>query len=156
MPKVRPATLDDIAELVRLRAALAVALAPDAAEPPPDGTGWRETCAAMLAEQLADDAARTVVIDGETGLAACGMGVIDRRLPTPYHPDGRTGYIFGIYTEPVYRRRGYARAITEELLRWFDERGLRRVNLITTPAGLPLYRSLGFRDHPDRFLTRTR
>jgi ribosomal protein S18 acetylase RimI-like enzyme len=59
-------------------------------------------------------------------------------------------------TDPAYRKRGHARAIMEELLRWFDARGLRRVDLNASPDGQGLYRALGFDDHPDPVLSRKR
>lgn len=39
------------------------------------------TLAAVLKEQVRADAARILVVDGDSGLAACGIGTIARRLP---------------------------------------------------------------------------
>lgn len=155
MAHVRPATPDDIAELVRLRELLFTGLTAGWG-PPPAGTGWRDACAAALRDQLADDSRRIIVIDGAPGLAACGIGVIDRRLPSPYNPSGLIGYVLGIVTDTAHRRRGHARLIMENLLQWFDDRGLRRVDLHASPDGQALYRSLGFDDHPDPTLSRKR
>jgi ribosomal protein S18 acetylase RimI-like enzyme len=153
MAQVRPATPDDIPELVRLRTLLFTDLT-GVWGPLPAVAGWAERCAGALAEQLAGDEMRIAVIDGGTGLASCGMGVIDRRLPAPYNPGGLVGHVFGVVTDPAHRKRGHARAIMEDLLRWFDGHGLRRVDLNASPDGQGLYRGLGFDDHPDPTLSR--
>ncbi|MBV2363881.1 GNAT family N-acetyltransferase [Streptomonospora nanhaiensis] len=156
MVDVRPAVAADIPELVRLRALFAER--PDSGwGPPPEGDAWRERCAESIAEQLFRDTMRIAVVDGgEGGLAACGMGVVDQRLPMPHNPDGRVGMVFGLVTDPEHRHRGYARAIMAELLAWFDGLGVERVNLTATPEGDGIYRDLGFVDNPDPLLTRAR
>ena len=153
--QVRPATADDIPELVRLRGLLFHDLAAGWGSPSAAGD-WRGRSADDLAAQLATGTMRISVTDGSTGLACCGMGVIDQRLPSPYNPGGRVGHVFGIVTDPAYRRRGHARAIMRDLLDWFDERGLERVDLNASPEGQRLYRTLGFTDHPDPTLSRKR
>ena len=124
--------------------------------PPLAQEGWRDACAAALAEQLASDAMHVAVVDGDAGLASCGMGVVDRQLPTRYDPEGLVGHVFGVATDPRYRKRGYAHAVMMDLLRWFDGRGLRRVDLNASPDGQNLCRGLGFKDHPDPVLSRKR
>lgn len=42
------------------------------------------------------------------------------------------------------------------LLGWFDERGIRRVDLNASSEGQSLYRGFGFADHPDPVLSRKR
>ncbi|MFD0329118.1 GNAT family N-acetyltransferase [Streptacidiphilus monticola] len=80
-------------------------------------------------------------------LAACAVGTLEQRLPAPGHPDGLFGFIFNICTDEAHRRRGYARACTEALLDWFDERGATRLDLHASVEGQQLYRSLGFHEH---------
>jgi ribosomal protein S18 acetylase RimI-like enzyme len=152
MSLVRIATGEDVEELVRLRGVLfsELALGGGTAE------DWAERCAAVLAEWLPRDDMRIVVIDAPDGLASCGVGVVDQRLPAPYNPGGRVGHIFGVVTDPAYRNRGYGRAVMADLLRWFDGRGLVRVDLNASPDGQGLYRSLGFGAHPDPLLSRRR
>lgn len=155
MSDVRLARNDDIPELVRLRGVLFADLATTWG-PVPGGDAWREACASALASRLPDDAMRVVVVDADRGLACCGMGSVDRRLPTPFNPSGLLGHIFGIVTDPAQRRRGHARAVTGALLSWFDAQGVTRVDLNASPGAQHLYRSLGFCDHPDPILSRTR
>jgi ribosomal protein S18 acetylase RimI-like enzyme len=155
MPVVRDATETDIPELVRLRALLFTDLG-DVWGSPPDGTQWRDRCTAELASQLSAGTMMILVIDGESGLAACGMGVVDQRLPSPYNPGGRVGHVFGVVTDPACRGRGHGRAIMQGLVARFDEAGIRRVDLNASPDGMSLYRKLGFADHPDPTLSRKR
>jgi ribosomal protein S18 acetylase RimI-like enzyme len=152
---VRPATPADIPDLVELRGMLFAGLAAGWG-PPTAGADWRAACADAFAGRLAADDLRVVVIDGAGELAACGLGVVDRRLPSPYNVSGLVGHVFGIVTRPAYRRRGYARAIVTALLTWFDEFGLTRVDLNASADGQSLYRSLGFAVHPDPAMRRNR
>lgn len=152
MSVIRVATEADIPELVRLRELLFTGLGGEWGALPA-GDGWREGCAAELARQVGGDAMRILVIDAEAGLAACGMGVVDQRLPSPYNPGGRVGHVFGVVTDPAHRGRGHARAIMEGLLAWFGDSGARRVDLNASPDGMSLYRKLGFADHPDPTLS---
>lgn len=156
MPGVRDATDADIPELVRLRGLLFTDLG-EVWGTPPAGDEWRDRCAAELTRQLRAGTMTILVIDGDAGgLAACGIGVIDQRLPGPYNPGGRIGHVFGVVTDPACRGRGLGRAIMEGLLARFDETGIRRVDLNASPDGMSLYRKLGFDDHPDPTLSRKR
>ena len=152
---VRDAAEADIPELVRLRGILFEGLAGTWGAVPPGG-GWRQACADALRAALADDSVRVLVTGAGTGLACCGAGTVDRRLPSPFNPGGAIGHVFGIVTDPACRGQGHARAVTQALLGWFDQRGIGRVDLNASPDGQHLYQSLGFTPHPDRTLSRTR
>jgi GNAT superfamily N-acetyltransferase len=154
MSPVRPATEADIPELVRLRALLFTELDSVWSSRPVDD-GWRDACAAELTRLLRGETMRVLVVDGTPGLAACGIGVLDQRLPNPYNAHGLVGHVFGVVTDPAERGRGHARAVMEGLLAWFDERGASRVDLNASPGGMPLYRKLGFAENPDPALSRT-
>lgn len=77
-------------------------------------------------------------------LVAGGAGVVTRRLPNPWHPEGLVGYVQWMSTEPAWRRRGFGRAVLRAILGYFDDRGVDNVELHATAAGAPLYRSEGF------------
>jgi ribosomal protein S18 acetylase RimI-like enzyme len=53
--------------------------------------------------------------------------------------------VFNIVVLPEFRRRGYGRSVTERIMRDGFERGARVAYLHSSPEGLPLYRSMGFR-----------
>jgi GNAT superfamily N-acetyltransferase len=153
-PDVRQASEDDIAELVRLRALLFEDLGGDFFNPSSAGDDWRGNLAAVLKEKLARDDARILVVDGDDGLAACGIGTVEQWFPGPHSRNGRIGHVIGVVTDPAYRRRGHSRAIMLGLLDWFREREAARVDLYASREGEPLYRELGFFDHPDPALCR--
>lgn len=56
----------------------------------------------------------------------------------------RLGWIGMVLTHPLYRRRGFARALVEHVVRDADARGIACLKLDATDQGQPLYESLGF------------
>ena len=159
MSEVREATVDDAAELVRLRREMFVAM--HGADEPGE---WERTAEDAARRQLAvPEGARRMgafVVDGDvpaTGhpaghptaphLAACAVGTVEERLAAPLHPAGLFGFVFSVCTDSRYRGRGHGRATTEALLDWFAARGVTRVDLHASEEAEHLYRSLGFADH---------
>lgn len=143
MSLVRPATPADIPELLRHREMLFDSLGLDL-----DRSGWRAATLRTYQETLGSDDMAVFVVDGDDCLAASGVGLIDRRLPGPQTPNGRWGHISGMVTDPAYRRQGHARAIMVELLGWFRDREVARIELHGSKDGTPLYRQFGFAEHP--------
>ncbi|MWA09208.1 GNAT family N-acetyltransferase [Streptomyces sp. BA2] len=152
---IRPATQDDIAELVRLRTLLFEDLGGDYFNLPLVDGSWQDTLAVVLKDQLATGNTRILVVDGEGGgrgdgcLAACAIGSVEQRLPGPHLLGGRVGMVIGVVTDPAHRRRGHSRSLLRGLLDWFREREVARVDLYASHEGEPLYRELGFVNHPD-------
>lgn len=109
-------------------------------------TRWRDEAARAVVERLGRDLCVYVVDDPEVPghLVSCGAGVVHRRLPNPWHPDGGAGYVQWMSTEEGFRRRGLARSVLQAVLAWFEARGIDNVELHATPSGVPLYRSEGF------------
>lgn len=155
MTEVRRAASGDIDELVRLRALLFGALG-NLWGPAPAGDEWRRLAAERFATLVDADDACVLVVDADDGLAACGICVVDRRLPSPYNPRGAVAHLLGMVTDPAYRKRGHARAIMYGLVGWCDERGIDRIDLNASPDGIVLYREFGFREHPDPTMNRRR
>jgi GNAT superfamily N-acetyltransferase len=54
------------------------------------------------------------------------------------------GYIWGVYVEPTYRRRGIAKQLTHTVVDYLHSLGCTRVILHASPFGQPVYASLGF------------
>lgn len=147
-PAVRRAGLDDVTELVRLRAVMMAELGE------PSAGDWMEACAAYLRATLADGSTAAVVADDPAAagrLVACGVGVTLRRLPGPNTGDGRIGHVASMVTEPAWRGRGLATAIVRGLLDWYAAEGVRRVYLHASPDGEGIYRGQGFAEgaHPE-------
>jgi len=148
--RVRQAVEYDLVELVRLRVLLFEDLGGDFFNPPSVDGDWLDALAVVLKEQLTADTVRILVVDGDGGtLAACGIGTVEQRLPGPHLRNGRIGHVLGVVTDPAHRRRGHSRSIMRGLLDWFQDGGVARVDLHASAEGEPLYRDLGFTEHPD-------
>lgn len=64
--------------------------------------------------------------------------------PRPEAARLQVPYIFSMYTEPGFRRRGLAGQLVRELLRVSRSKGYRRVTLHAAPAARGIYRRAGF------------
>jgi GNAT superfamily N-acetyltransferase len=58
---------------------------------------------------------------------------------------GRQALVVNVYTEPEFRRRGIARRLMTELMRWAGETEIDALVLHAAPDGRPLYEQLGFK-----------
>jgi GNAT superfamily N-acetyltransferase len=150
--EIRPATLDDAAELVRLGGIMYASMGMN-----PDDPEWRDSAQTMVRERLRRDMVAFVIDDPDRPghIVASGAGTIAIRLPAPTNHSGRVGYVQWIATEPAFRRRGYARAITAALVEWFERAGVKNVELHATKDAEPMYRQLGFSEGPNAALRRT-
>ena len=106
--------------------------------------------------QLIDDGTY-VVVEADGDLAGCGGwgrratlyggDQSSRRSAALLDPEVDAARIRAMYTHPRYARRGVARlilAVCEEAAR---AAGFKRVELMATLAGVPLYRSSGYASH---------
>jgi GNAT superfamily N-acetyltransferase len=140
---VRAAAPDDIALLVRHRRMMWFDM------------GRREEAALALMEEAAREYFSTAVPDGSyRGFLAVhdsrevvgggGIvvspwpGILGQRLP-------RRAMILNVYVEREHRRRGIARALMTEMIRWCRENGFVSVGLHASDEGRPLYEHLGFK-----------
>ena len=146
MIDVRRAGPEDAEELMRMRVVMLGGM--PGASPPASGP-WLEAGADLLRRQLADAAERVAAFvvprtDAPEKLAACVVGAVDERLPSPFYLSHMRGYVYNVATVTEYRRRGYSRACMEALLAWYAARGVGLIDLRASPDGEPLYASLGF------------
>jgi ribosomal protein S18 acetylase RimI-like enzyme len=156
---VRRAGAGDTAELNRLREVMFASMGPM-----PDRSGWWDAATEALEKALAvpDGPMQAFVVDAAASpdvavsgeLASCAVGVVERRLPSPHNPTGLSGYVLSVATDPRHRRRGYARAVIQAALAWFESRGVERVELHSSPDAEAMYRSLGFQEPRGLALTR--
>jgi ribosomal protein S18 acetylase RimI-like enzyme len=137
--QVRWATVDDVAELIRLRRVMFESMGMDVSADD-DAAGTE-----VLGAGLASGAFFAAVVDGDGYLAACGIGMTSLRVPSPGNPSGRYGYIQSMVTDERARRRGLARAVLRALLDRFAADGTSRIDLHASAMGEPLYLSEGFR-----------
>lgn len=121
---------------------------------------WTEACVEHFRARLAaDDGFVAVVADrypaaGAGGsLTSSGCGWIDQHLPGFADVTGRVGYVASMSTDVDSRGGGLGRAVFDELLAWFDEKGILHIELHASTFGEPLYRSYGFDDPRSRALS---
>lgn len=112
---------------------------------------WEYACKDAFEQALADPDGMIQAFVVDAGdfpgkLAACSVGLIEQRLPSPDNHSGLIGYIQSVSTDPDYRRRGYARATVEATLEWLDSCGVPKTELTASSMGDDLYRELGFSD----------
>jgi len=145
----RPATLDDVEELVRLRGVMFEAMGLDLAD-----RSWVDDATTVIRTELAAGRlfARVVEHSDGAGLVAAGIAQVTPRIPSPGAPGRWRAYISSVATDPAWRRRGLARAVLTTLVADADERGVDVLELHATGEGRPLYEALGFverTDHPE-------
>ncbi len=115
---VRAATLDDVAGLARLAVA-------ENRRSPCDGRGstsfehWR----ALFTNNLGCDDRHVTVAEGATGLLGYGRtGWFEPVADAPANSAPAGWYLSGLSVDPDWRRRGIARALTQERLDWVAAR----------------------------------
>ncbi len=136
----RDATVDDVAELVRLRALMFESMGIDASDP-----AWRSACTAHL-QLLGTDTLLGAVVDAPSGegLVASGLVELNRRIPNPISHNGRVAYISSVCTDGAWRRRGAARLVMVHLLDLVRATDVTTVDLHATDVGEGLYVEMGF------------
>jgi ribosomal protein S18 acetylase RimI-like enzyme len=147
---IRPATLEDVPELVRLRRMMF------------ESMGCEDQARLDRADVWAESYFQTAIPAGTfhgwlattstDEVVGSGGVVIDQHPPGPSNRSGQVGYVMNVVTIPRYRRRGIARRMMETLLNWLAEQGIEMVSLHTSEAGRPLYRQLGFVDSNEMVL----
>ncbi|GGT31084.1 MULTISPECIES: GNAT family N-acetyltransferase [Streptomyces] len=140
----RPATPDDVPELVRLRA---VALAALGVDPGADDAPWRAVAPGWFLERINERAdVHCLVVGGAPGerLVATGMAWVTYHLPRPQYTDGRRGYLDGIVTDEGFRGQGHGRRIVDGLVAWLNGIGIHYVQLHASSDGEPVYKAAGF------------
>ncbi|MBE9199289.1 MULTISPECIES: GNAT family N-acetyltransferase [unclassified Nodularia (in: cyanobacteria)] len=83
------------------------------------------------------------VDDVIVGSASCQLfsGLYPNVMTAEYR---KFGYIWGVYVEPVYRKQGIAKKLTNSAVAHLKAIGCTRVVLNASPSGKPVYSSLGF------------
>jgi GNAT superfamily N-acetyltransferase len=145
---IRPATSDDAAIIAHHR----VAMFQDMGQVPTDALAAEllEASATALGALLREGAYvgwLAMTDDGEV-IAGAGAHVMTH-LPR-IAQDGTSvatapvPLVVNVYTEPLFRGQGIARALMDALREWATAQGAERVVLHASDAGRPLYESLGF------------
>jgi GNAT superfamily N-acetyltransferase len=98
----------------------------------------------LFARALADGTYRGWLAE-EAGRVVAGGGIIVLAYhSSPRDPKPRRAWIVNMYTERSHRRRGLARRLMDEMIRWCRQERMATVYLHASDEGRALYDSLGF------------
>ena len=94
----------------------------------------------------ADRQAQHFVIELESKIVSCAGGFIKTDMPYTFRKTPFYGYITDVYTVPEHRSKGYATKLTEDVIGWLRENGVKDIRLMATEQGRKIYERMGF--HP--------
>lgn len=145
---VRPAVVSDAAVIARHR----VAMFRDMGQVPTDELGAQllQASTSALEALLREGSYIGYLAVAEDQQVIGGAGAHVRPQLPRISRDGTyvatrpVPLLVNVYTEPQCRRRGIARALVVELMRWATEQGVDQVVLHASDEGRPLYAALGF------------
>jgi len=80
--------------------------------------------------------------DGEP--CACAMVWVHEWYPGLGDIATQRGYILNVYTEPAWRRRGFAGQLVRQCVDWLRQQDIRIVSLHASPHGQSVYANQGF------------
>ncbi len=103
------------------------------------------TSTPVLEAGLRNGSYRGWLMEREGHVVAGGGLVIVDHPSSPNNPMPTRAWILSVYTEPQFRRRGYAKAIVESIVAWCRSEGYAWVSLHASDAGRHLYETLGFK-----------
>jgi GNAT superfamily N-acetyltransferase len=141
---VRPATLPDAETLVRHRLAMFTDMG-SAFDAPALDRSFR----AWLAATMPQGTYRAWLVETDDGAVAAGGGItVIPWPPGPRYPGDRLAFVYNVYTEPAYRRRGLGRLVMGVIHDWCRANRVRSVALNASREGRTLYDTLGYVESP--------
>jgi GNAT superfamily N-acetyltransferase len=139
---IRPATVDDVPDLVVLRRAMFEAMGHT-------DSGALDSMCVVSAEYFERDlptgAFRAWVAE-EDGRPIASIGLVVHRVPpSPGRPVGKEAYVMNFVTLSDYRRRGIGSALLDRVLAVARSEGIPMASLHATQIGRRIYERAGFR-----------
>jgi GNAT superfamily N-acetyltransferase len=89
--------------------------------------------------------AQHFVIEDNKKIIACSGAFIKEDIPYCFYKERKYGFVGDVYVEPQFRKMGYAKALTNAVLKWFTEQDIRTVKLLASHNACLLYESVGFK-----------
>ncbi len=138
---IRKATVADLATIMRHRRGMFsdMGFCDDAAL-----DAMEATSAPFITAGLKKGSYRAWLAEANGTVVAGGGLLIVGHPSAPHDPSPRRAWILNMYTEPEYRRRGFAKAIVETIVVWCRTQGFASVSLHASDAGRHLYELVGF------------
>jgi GNAT superfamily N-acetyltransferase len=142
---IRPATLDDLETLVHHRVAMFTDMGVTI-----DGDALGRAFRAWLREAMAPGDYRAWLCEAGGHVVAGGGISLLRWPPGPRSVVGdRLAFVYNVYTEPAYRKRGLARSLMETIHAWCASHGIPAMALNAAGDARRLYESLGYVEAPN-------
>ena len=88
-------------------------------------------------------------------VVSCAFLLVVEKPANPMFITGKTGTVLNVYTKPLCRHKGYAKAIMKTLLQDAANLNLSFVDLKATDAGYSLYKSVGFTEDVSKYRSMT-
>lgn len=140
---VRRATARDADAWLALRRLMFVAMGTPADQV--QDPHWATAARGWFTAHLADPLVAILLAEADGRVVASAVGEVTALIPSPSCPNGSCGLVTTVSTLPQHRGRGHAAALTDALVRWFEEEtDVTRIDLFATPEGARIYSRRGF------------
>jgi len=103
---------------------------------------WEPRLARHFNRSMENGTMRWFVAEDDGRIVGTAAAIV--AVPESYVFKDLAATLAGIYVLPGYRKRGIARTLTQNAIRWCRESGCASVRLRASEAARPLYESLGF------------
>ena len=98
-----------------------------------------------LNQELGNGTCTAWYIKQEDKIVASAAISLNSTVPRPDDPTYKVAYLHSVFTEPDYRKNGFANLITKHAINYCKSQGIKRMNLGASDAGRPIYEKIGFK-----------
>lgn len=142
------AEMSDIDELVRMRIEYMIDDFGSVSDS--EREGMEKQLPDYFARKLGTELIAFVAKDGDRIVSVAYLHIIEMPANSLLL-NGLYGDVLSVYTEPAYRGQGLCTKLMKNLVEYGKERGLDRIDLKATAAGLPIYKKVGFIEKEARY-----
>ena len=142
------AKLSDVDELIRMRIAYMVDDFGSVSDE--ERAGMEKQLPDYFSRKLGSDLIAFVAKDGGRIVSVAYLHIIEMPANSILL-NGLYGDVLSVYTEPEYRGQGLCTRLMKDLVAYGKEKGLGRIDLKATSAGLPIYKKVGFIEKEARY-----
>ena len=84
------------------------------------------------------------IVEADRKAVSTAYMAVSEKPANPAFITGKIGTVLNVYTDPAYRRRGYATLVLKKLIEKAQLLQLSKIELSATEDGRPVYEKLGF------------